>query len=329
MVSFYSIDEPRIKRRGIVCEVPYLQYNKLLTFEFTSLPYRVLEPIRQMNAFPKFNDSAESLTLTAGEVTMRVVIEGSGPDVVFIPGGDQTAEAYSQQFSRLSDSFRCISYDPRGAGQTMSPGAPWTIKDFARDCAAVIDAFCDGSSVVSGLSLGGLVTQQAAIDYPEKVRLAIPMGTAAYIEGFTRDWMQAEIDMRKAGISLPVDFLAPHYAPFAFPAKALHDPRLWDQIKSIYTARFANRKPKDLIDQWEACLNFDCRQELTTCPVPFHVIGFSEDVQTAPSMCKKVADLAPNGVFHEIPGLGHVSMVSHRPDAVAAKLREILSEHAR
>jgi pimeloyl-ACP methyl ester carboxylesterase len=257
---------------------------------------------------------------------MRVVTEGQGANVVFIPGGDQTAEGYSQQFARLSDSFRCISYDPRGAGETTAPPAPWTMADYARDCAAVIDAFADGNAVVCGLSLGGLVTQQVAIDFPDKVRLAIPMGTAAYIDGFTRDWMQAEIDIRKAGITLPDYFLAPHYAPYAFPAKALHDPALWAEIKPAYTKRFADRDPKDLIDQWEACLEFDCREALKTCPVPIHVIAFSEDVQTAPAMCKVVSDLAPNGVFHEIPGLGHVSMTRHKPDVVAQKLREIILE---
>ena len=277
-----------------------------------------------MSAFPGFGDCARIHSLSAGGVTMRVVIEGEGPDVVFIPGGDSTAEAYSQQFARLSESFRCISYDPRGAGQTTSPPAPWTIADYARDCAAVIDTFCDGRAVVSGLSLGGLVTQQVAIDFPDLVRLAIPMGTASYIDGFTRDWMQAEIDLRKAGIALPDSFLAPHYAPYAFPAKALHNPEFWAEIKPRYTARFAERDPEDLIAQWEACLEFDCREELRTCPVPFHVISFSEDVQTAPSMCKVVADLVPDGVLHEIPGLGHVSMVSHRPEVVAAKLREII-----
>lgn len=280
-----------------------------------------------MSGFPEFGDGARIHSFSSGGVTMRVVTDGEGPDVVFIPGGDQTAEAYSQQFARLSDSFRCITYDPRGAGETSSPPAPWTMKDYARDCAAVIDAYCDGRAVVSGLSLGGLVTQQVAIDFPDKVRLAIPMGTAAYIDGFTRDWMQAEIDLRKAGITLPDSFLAPHYAPYAFPAKALHDPELWAEIKPRYTVRFAERKPEDLIAQWEACLEFDCREELRTCPVPFHVISFSEDVQTAPSMCKVVADLVPDGVLHEIPGLGHVSMLSHRPDVVAAKLREIIQEH--
>ncbi|MEM7318386.1 MAG: alpha/beta hydrolase, partial [Pseudomonadota bacterium] len=184
-----------------------------------------------MSAFPEFGPAATTHSLTANGVTMRVVVEGTGPDVVFIPGGDQTAEGYSQQFAQLTDHFRCISYDPRGAGDTISPPAPWTIADFARDCAAVIDAFCDGPAIVCGLSLGGLITQQVAIDFPGKVRLAIPMGTAAYIDGFTRDWMQAEIDIRKAGIALPEYFLAPHYAPYAFPAKALHDPALWAEIK--------------------------------------------------------------------------------------------------
>ncbi len=278
-----------------------------------------------MAIFPSFSPDAVEHQLTANGVTMRVVTEGEGPPVVFVPGGDQTAEGYSQQFAGLSGSYRCIAYDPRGAGDTLAPPPPWKIADYAADCAAVIDAFADGKAVVCGLSLGGLVTQQTAIDYPEKVQLAIPMGTSAYIDGFTRDWMQAEIDLRKAGISLPDYFLAPHYAVYAFPAKALHDPDLWQQIKASYTERFSSRDPLDTIHQWEACLDFDCRSELKTCPVPMHVIAFSEDVQTAPVMCKVVSDLAPKGVFHEIPGLGHVSMTRHKPQIVAAKIREILA----
>ncbi|WP_052261251.1 alpha/beta fold hydrolase [Ruegeria sp. ANG-S4] len=278
-----------------------------------------------MSAFLQFGPKAETHQLSVDGVTMRVVTEGDGPAVIFVPGGDQTAEAYSEQFSRLSDTFRCITYDPRGAGETQSPPPPWTMADYAADCAAVIDAFAGGHAAVCGLSLGGLVTQQTAIDFPQKVSLAIPMGTSAYIDGFTRDWMQAEIDLRKEGIVLPDYFLAPHYAVYAFPAKALHEPELWEQIKASYTERFRDRDPQATIDQWEACLEFDCREELKTCPVPMHVVAFSEDVQTAPVMCKVVSDLAPNGHFYEIPGLGHVSMARHKPGIVAAKLREILT----
>ncbi len=180
--------------------------------------------------------------------------------------------------------------------------------------------------ILAGLSMGALITQQVAIDHPHLVRLAIPMGTAAHIDGFTRDWMQAEIDLRKDGAVLPDYFLAPHYAAFAVPAKALGDPAVWEPIKAAYTERFANRAPQDLIDQWEACLNFDCREGLKTCPVPIHAVAFSEDVQTPPAMVKAVSDLAPNGHFHEIPALGHVSVARHRPEVVNALIEEIIEE---
>lgn len=277
-----------------------------------------------MAAYPSFGPKARTRQITAGDVSMRVVDEGTGHDIVFVPGGDSPAESNVHIINELSGSYHCWSYDPRGIPGTQSPPGPWTMADFAADCAALIDQCCDGPVVVCGLSMGGLITQQVAIDFPDKVRLAIPMGTAAYIDGFTRDWMEAEIRLRREGVDLPDYFLAVHYAVYAYPAKALHDPALWPQIKEAYTARFGGRAPEDTIDQWQACLDFDCRDALPDCPVPFHVVSFSEDVQTAPSMCKVVADLAKDGHFYEIPGLGHVSKMRHRPDLVAAQIREIV-----
>ncbi|MBC6440011.1 MAG: alpha/beta fold hydrolase [Rhodospirillales bacterium] len=278
-----------------------------------------------MSAFPGFGPNARTRRIQVGDVSMRVVDEGEGPEIVFIPGGDQPAEGYSHIFAELTDSFHCYAFDPRGIQGTDSPPAPWTMSDFANDCAGLIEHLCDGPTVVSGLSMGGLITEQLAIDHPDTVRLAIPMGTSAYIDGFTRDWMEAEIRLRREGVELPEYFLPVHYAVYAYPAKALHDPELWDQIKSAYTARFGSREAKDTINQWQACLDFDVREDLPHCPVPFHVIAFSEDVQTAPRMCKMVSDLAKDGTFHEVPELGHVSMVRHRPKVVADKIREIVT----
>lgn len=278
-----------------------------------------------MAAFGQFDPSVTLSTIRGSGATMRVAQVGAGPDIVWVPGGDSPAEAWRPQMMHFADRFRSTSYDPRGVGETTSAPAPWQIADFARDCAEVIEARCNPPVVLAGLSMGALIAQQTAIDFPHLVRLAIPMGTAAYIAGFTRDWMQAEIDLRRAGVVLPESFLAPHYAAFALPAKALGDPAIWGPVKAAYTERFANRDPQDLIDQWKACLDFDCREGLKTCQVPIHAIAFSEDVQTPPAMVKVVADCAANGHFHELPGLGHVSVTRHRADVVNAKIAEIIS----
>ena len=278
-----------------------------------------------MSAFGGFDDKVVVRTVETSGATMRVAQVGDGPDIVWVPGGDSPAEAWRAQMMHFADRYRSTSYDPRGVGETRSDPAPWTIADFARDCAALIEAVCEPPVILSGLSMGGLITQQVAIDFPHLVRLAVPMGTAAYIDGFTRDWMQAEIDIRKDGVELPDYFLAPHYAAYALPAKALGDPAIWEPVKAAYTTRFAERAPKDLIDQWEACLEFDCRDGLKTCPVPIHAVSFSEDVQTPPAMVKVVADLAQDGHFYELPGLGHVSVARHAQPAVNRLLGEIFA----
>ena len=278
-----------------------------------------------MSAFGAFDQSVRLSTVETAGARMRVAQVGEGPDIVWVPGGDSPAEAWRQQMMHFAGRFRCTAYDPRGVGETTSDPAPWSIADFARDCAELIEAVCAPPVILTGLSMGALITQQVAIDFPYLVRLAIPMGTAAYIDGFTRDWMQAEIDLRKEGVELPAYFLAPHYAAYALPAKALSDPDIWGPVKEAYTARFADRRPRDLIDQWEACLAFDCREGLKTCPVPIHAIAFSEDLQTPPAMVKEVADLALKGRFHELPGLGHVSVTRHRPDLVHDLLSEIIA----
>jgi pimeloyl-ACP methyl ester carboxylesterase len=276
-------------------------------------------------AFTPFDESVRICRFKGSAAQMRVVQVGSGPDIVWVPGGDSPAEAWAPQMMHFSDGYRCTSYDPRGVGATQSDPAPWRIADFARDCAELIQELCDPPVVLAGLSMGALITQQVSIDFPELIRLAIPMGTAAYIDGFTRDWMQAEIDLRRDGITLPDYFLAPHYAAYALPAQALGDLEIWKPLKEAYRARFAERAPQDLIDQWQACLDFDCRAALPNCPVPIHAVAFSEDVQTPPAMVRQVAELARKGTFHELPGLGHVSVTRHRPDLVNAKLAEILT----
>tara|TARA_Y100001934_G_scaffold122342_2_gene149431 strand:- start:1093 stop:1227 length:135 start_codon:yes stop_codon:yes gene_type:complete len=41
----------------------------------------------------------------------------------------------------------------------------------------------------------------------------------------------------------------------------------------------------------------------------------------------KVADAAMNGHYHELPGLGHVSLNRHAPEVVNAYLSKLIAEH--
>jgi 3-oxoadipate enol-lactonase len=265
-------------------------------------------------------------TLRLMDVDLRYIQDSQGPDIVWCPGGDEVAEAWDHQFAAFRGEFRNTSFDPRGAGQTMCRSRPpWAIADFAADCAALIRAECDPPVIIVGLSMGAKISLQVAIDYPELVRLAIPMGTSAKATGFSLDWMVSEVNFRRAGGELPPDFAATHYAAFSYPSEVLGNDELWEKIKTRVGGNYGQRDSEMLVAQWQACIDFDIVDALPRCPVPIHAIGFDQDIQTPAPLVRRVAALAANGHFHLLGGLGHVSCEVHKPEIVNAKIREIIS----
>jgi pimeloyl-ACP methyl ester carboxylesterase len=110
-----------------------------------------------------------------------------------------------------------------------------------------------------------------------------------------------------------------------FPADALGDDETWGRLKPLVAADFADRDGAMLAAQWQACLDFDSGPLLARIAAPVHAVAFSEDVQTPPQRVREVAELAADGHFHLLQGLGHGSAFGHRPEVVNACLREIVA----
>ena len=144
--------------------------------------------------------------------------------------------------------------------------------------------------------------------------------------GFIREWEQAEIDFRREGGTLPPAFATAHYAMQYFPADALGDDAMWEQLKPLVAAGFAERDGAMLAAQWQACLDYDSGPLLPAIAAPIHAVAFSEDVQTPPQRVREVAELAADGHFHLLPGLGHGSAFGHRPQEVNECLRAIVDQ---
>ena len=147
------------------------------------------------------------------EAKLFYLQRGSGPDIVWIPGGDNVAADWEDQFRAFEGHYRNTSFDPRGAGQTVSRrDPPWRIADYATDCATLIEAVCQPPVFVVGLSMGSKVVLQLALDHPELVRAAVAMGVAGRPAGFLAEWLQAEIEFRRQGGQLSRAFAICHYA---------------------------------------------------------------------------------------------------------------------
>lgn len=252
-------------------------------------------------------------TITEQGTTTYFEQYGEGPDIVWVSGGGGLPESTWMAYQVPAfPGFRHTVFHNRGIGKTVceQPG-PWTIADFARDTAALIEEACDGPVIVVGKSMGGMIVTQLALDRPDLVRLCIPMGTGGKSTGWIHDYMRTEIEYRQQGGSLSGMFAICHYAASLFPADELGDEESWEAIKdtlSGFGAAEDNPNERSLILQWDACDTFDCLDQLPSCVVPLHVVGFGQDVQAPPYYGRLVAELAPTGVFHLLEGHGHGSL---------------------
>ncbi|HEY1740479.1 MAG TPA: alpha/beta hydrolase [Acidimicrobiia bacterium] len=100
--------------------------------------------------------------------------DGSGRPLLFLNGSGSTLEGSKL----LIDPFRArcdvLAHDQRGLGRTTIPPGQYTMADYAADAAALLDHVGWGTCAVVGVSFGGMVAQELAVTWPERIeRLAL------------------------------------------------------------------------------------------------------------------------------------------------------------
>ena len=95
---------------------------------------------------------------------------GSGPRLLYISGTGGDLRRKPSIFERpIADHFDLLSFDQRGLGQTSKPQTDYTMADYAADAVGLLDAIGWDRCHVMGVSFGGMVAQEVAIRYPERV----------------------------------------------------------------------------------------------------------------------------------------------------------------
>jgi aminoacrylate hydrolase len=254
---------------------------------------------------------------------------GEGPDIVWVSGAGGTANSWGYQVPFFQDSFRNTTYDCRGVGTTTCDiPLPWTVEDFARDTADLIEAVCEPPVALVGLSFGGGIVQQVALDNPELLSCVVTMGTGARSVGWTWDYQMAEIDFRRAGGRLDGMMAVTHYAAMYYPARVLGDRELWPKLRAELLEYYETDTAEDsLIAQWEPCVLFDQTERLPQCQVPMHVIAFDQDVQAVPQDGEEVAELVPGAQFHLFEGMGHCSIYGHTQDILNPFIKGLVERY--
>jgi pimeloyl-ACP methyl ester carboxylesterase len=104
--------------------------------------------------------------------------KGEGFPLVMIMGLGANLDWWEpHMIQEHSKNFRTIVFDNRGAGRTEVSNKDYTIRLLADDTAGLMDALGISKAHVLGISMGGMIAQELALGYPEKVEKLVLCST--------------------------------------------------------------------------------------------------------------------------------------------------------
>ena len=113
------------------------------------------------------------------DIQLAYTDAGLGLPVVLLHGYPFNRTLWNEQVAALSNSYRVITPDLRGHGESgASPGAA-TMNRMAQDVAALLDHLEISRAVIGGLSMGGYVALAFYKQFPSRVRALILADTRA------------------------------------------------------------------------------------------------------------------------------------------------------
>ena len=108
-------------------------------------------------------------TAKVGDLNIYYEVHGKGEPLLLIMGYGANSQWWYRQVPAFSQDYKVIIFDNRGTGRSDKPDAPYTMAMMAGDAAGLLEAIGIEAAHVFGVSMGGMIAQELALGYPEKV----------------------------------------------------------------------------------------------------------------------------------------------------------------
>jgi pimeloyl-ACP methyl ester carboxylesterase len=228
-----------------------------------------------------------------------------GPPLLLIMGMSGTALTWGEPFlERLRADFELIAFDHRGVGASTRLDGEITIAEMAADAAALLEALGIESAHVMGISMGGMIAQELALGWPERVRTltlgctycggpAAELSAPGVIERLNE--AMASGDRERALRTAWEVNVSPEYAA---------DEDAWRRFREI-----AARRPVAVpvvLAQLQACAAHDTSGRLGELRLPVLVAHGTLDQMLPVGNAHTIASLIPGSQLEIFEGVGHL-----------------------
>lgn len=138
-------------------------------------------------------------------------------------GYTATLDMWRPQVAPFSAEYRLVIYDSRGHGDTTAPAnldEYDLARDFVADQVALMDHLGIGQAYVGGLSMGGMIAQEFALQHPHRVKALLLFDTGpgkgrshndpASLAQYQKMRQTMQLVVRTKGVSAMIDAMRNH-----------------------------------------------------------------------------------------------------------------------
>ncbi len=235
--------------------------------------------------------------------TSAYAAAGAGPrTVLFLHGIGGNRDSFADDLPRLAGAWRALAWDMPGYGASP-PVAPLTFEALAQAVIAVLDAEGAEKAVLVGHSLGGMIAQETAARFPQRVSGLVLFATSAAFGGKDDTFKNAFL----------ADRLAPLNAGKTMPeiaedlTKGLFGPNPAEAARRRAIASMAAIPEASYRAALECIVTFDRRDDLARIACPTLVLAAEHDGLAPPKTMERMAARIPGAAYRCIAGAGHLA----------------------
>jgi 3-oxoadipate enol-lactonase len=234
----------------------------------------------------------------------RGALRSRRPWLVLLQGLGFDRSGWDPVIRRLRRRFRLLLVDNRGSGRSEVPVDSFTVSDLTNDVVRVLDAARVPRAHIVGTSLGGMIAQELAIEYPQRVdRLVLACTTPGWPYAYAMP--PSSVRLMAATRHLPREVaLRWHVVNALSPATVQSRPELVERL-----VRHQRSRPSDPA-AWAAMAaagaRYVGRMRQTRIQAPTLVLHGSADAVVDPRNAQLLAERIPNAQLVMLPGLGHL-----------------------
>ncbi len=219
-------------------------------------------------------------------VELRVEEIGSGSPLLLIMGLGASLETWIAQRDAFAAHHRVIMFDNRGAGESECPPPPWSVPEMAADAVAVLDALGVERAHVLGVSMGGMIAQEMAIRWPDRIDRMVVAVSFARPDPLRRAFLLFRRWARLQGVDLVQEGVA--NLPWLVSPRVLNDPDRLEEILGV-VGTMPLMEPEAYSHQIDAILEHDTLSRLHHVRAPTLVLAAAEDVLTPIYLSREIA----------------------------------------